>query len=145
MHKTWVVVADSSRARIFRRGARWQALDEHQGLVPPQPQLHRGADKTGGHAGPHENGNRNVHAAGDAATSNQKHAEGFARDIADTLHAGRSRGDFEKLVLVAPPAFLGRLRHNLNRTTAQCVTQEVDKNWSRHACRDIEGLLARHF
>lgn len=136
MHKTWVVVADSSRARIFRRGARWQALNEYQGLARPQPQLHRDALTTGG---------RGTRPSDYAATANQKHAEEFARDVADTLHDGRNRGDFEKLVLVAPPAFLGRLRHNLNHSTAQCVAQEVDKNWARHATHDIEGLLERHF
>jgi len=145
MHNTWVVVADSARARIFRRNARWQKLDEHQDLAHPESRLHDGDLKTGGRGEQRESTNRSAHSSDYAVSPSEKHAEDFARDIAHTLHDGRSRGDFEKLVLVAPPSFLGHLRHKLDNTTAQCVTQEVDKNWSRRSAQDIEGLLARHF
>lgn len=145
MHKTWVVVADSARARIFRREARWQALHEHSDLAHPESRLHDGDLKTGGRGEQHESTNRSAHSSDPSVNPSEKQAEDFARDVAHTLHSGRNRGDFEKLVLVAPPSFLGRLRLKLDHSTTQCVTQEVDKNWSRQSVQQIQGLLAQHF
>lgn len=145
MHKTWVLVADSARARIFRRDGRWQALNERQALSHPESRLHEGDLKTGGRGEQQESRNRSAHSSDYEVTPNEKEADDFAREVAHKLHDGRSRGDFEKLVLVAPPSFLGRLRDKLDGTTARCVTQEVDKNWARQSTRKIQGLLERHF
>lgn len=145
MHSTWVVVADSARARIFERGARWQALDERHAMAHPESRLHAGDLRTGGRGEQRESMNRSAHSSDPATTPNEKQAEDFARDIAHALHDGRTRGEFEKLVLVAPPSFLGRLRQKLDNPTARCVAQEVDKNWARQSTGDIQGLLEKHF
>lgn len=52
----------------------------------------------------------------------------FAKRLADRLDHGRTQGDFDQLMLVAPPAFLGLLRESLNDQTLKLVSQSVDKN-----------------
>jgi len=37
-------------------------------------------------------------------------------------------GEFDELVLVAPPAFLGLLRDNLSANAMKRVVQSIDKN-----------------
>lgn len=145
MHKTWIVVADSARARIFSRDGRWQTMNELHGLAHPESRLHHGDLKTGGRGEQQETAGRASHASDYETTPSETEANRFAREIATALHKGRSNQDFEKLVLVAAPAFLGRLRGKLDHATAGCVVQELDKNWARHDTRKIQGLLERHF
>ncbi|MEQ8798991.1 MAG: host attachment protein [Salinisphaeraceae bacterium] len=145
MHRTWIVVADSARARIFERDGRWQPLAELQGLAHPESRLHHGDLKTGGRGEQQESTGRASHASDWSTTPSQQEAKRFAREVADTLHEGRTQNRFERLVLVAAPAFLGRLRDKLDGPTQHCVTQTLDKNWARHATPDIQGLLEQHF
>lgn len=145
MHKTWIVVADSARARIFKRDGRWQELDEFRGLAHPESRLHNGDLRTGGRGEQQESTRQSSHASDWENTPAETEATRFAREVADALHKGRSGGEFEKLVLVAAPAFLGRLRDKLDPATAHCVVQELDKNWARQPTQKIRSLLERHF
>lgn len=145
MHKTWIVVADSARARIFARDGRWQPMAELHGLAHPESRLHHGDLKTGGRGEQQEAAGRASHASDYETTPSEKEANRFAQEIATTLQKSRSNNDFEKLVLVAAPAFLGRLRDKLNGATAHCVVQTLDKNWARHDTTRIQGLLEKHF
>lgn len=145
MHKTWIVVADSARARIFARAGRWQTMNELHGLAHPASRLHHGDLKTGGRGEQQESSGRSSHASDYETTPSENEANRFARELADALHRGRSEHAYEKLVLVAAPAFLGRLRDKLDHATARCVVQTLDKNWARHDTGRIQGLLERHF
>lgn len=145
MHKTWIVVADSARARIFKRSGRWQELDELRGMCHPESRLHHGDLKTGWEGATQESVGHGSHQPDWETTPFEKEATRFAQEIAQVLHHGRNQNAFEKLVLIAAPAFLGRLREKLDRPTAGCVVQELDKNWARHPAAEIRSLLERHF
>jgi len=145
MHKTWIVVADSARARIFRREGRWQPLDEFEGLAHPESRLHAGELRTGGPGVQRESVRPGHHRIDPETTPTEKEAHDFARELGHELHNARSRGEFERLVLVAPPAFLGQLRDKLDPPTRHCIAQEVDKNWARHDTGKIQKLLEKHF
>ncbi len=58
----------------------------------------------------------------------QREAQVFAADIARYIERGRHQGDFEALVLIAPPRFLGRLRAELTRPARDTLAGELDKN-----------------
>lgn len=56
----------------------------------------------------------------------QETAEGqFARSLADKLDKAANLGRFERLLIVADPRTLGRMRTLLNRTVAARVADEV--------------------
>ena len=48
---------------------------------------------------------------------------GFAQQLVAELETGRQKGDFEQLVIVAPPKFLGQLRAELGAPLAACVVK----------------------
>lgn len=69
--------------------------------------------------------------------------ERFAKEVAgeiDRRFVGG--GDFERLVLVAPPQVLGDLRKELHKESLSKVTAEVGKDLTNHRLDDIEGRMA---
>lgn len=145
MHKTWIVVADSARARIFKREGRWQKLNEFRDLAHPESRLHNGDLRTTGRGEQQQSTRQSSHASNWENGPAETEAARFAREVAQALQRGRADGAYEKLVLVAAPAFLGRLRDKLDAATSHCVVQELDKNWARQPTGKIRSLLERHF
>jgi protein required for attachment to host cells len=54
----------------------------------------------------------------------------FARAVADKLRDARVQNRYKRLVLVAPPRFLGLLRSSLDGPTAQLVMVSLDKDFA---------------
>ena len=65
----------------------------------------------------------------------------FADEIAERLYKMAHRGDFEEILLIAPPAVLGELRKKLHQEVSEKVVGEVAKTLTNHAVFDIEKLL----
>ena len=128
MSGTWVVVADSSRARFLSLESRGEPLTEFDGLVHTEGRMHDRdelSDRQGGIAGGHGEGDHTF----EAPTDLRHHeAEVFARQIAEKLEAGRVNHEYHKLILIAPPAFLGVLRQVLNDHILALVGSSLDKN-----------------
>jgi protein required for attachment to host cells len=128
MSGTWIVVADSSRTRFFSWASRNEPLQEQEGMVHAEGRM-RGqdaiSDRQGGLAGGQGEGGHPF----EAPTDLKHHeAEVFAKQIADKLEHGRVNHDYHKLILVAPPAFLGTLRQALNSHVSELVSSSLDKN-----------------
>lgn len=128
MSSIWIVVADSSRARFFLMENREEPLLELDGMAHTEGRLHEQdtvSDRQGGLAGGHGEGGHPFEAPTDV-----KHHEMeiFAKQIADRLEQGRVNDSYRKLILVAPPAFLGVLRQTLNPHVLDMVYSSLDKN-----------------
>jgi protein required for attachment to host cells len=126
MADTWVVVADSSRARLFVQ--RGRTLEEFADRVNPEGRMNArelDADR-GGRSFDIAGAGR--HAMGREHDTKETRIIGFAKDIADEVGGARGRGDIDALVLVAPPEFLGHLRAALDEQSARLVRRSIDKN-----------------
>ena len=144
MKKTWILVAESSRARIFSADSASSPLVEIETLAHPEGREHeqdmtsdlpgRDSNKTG--AG--------RHAFGDETEPKQQEAIDFAKRIASELELARTEGQLKQLIIVAAPAFLGTLRNQLNEQVKKIVTFELDKNLSQHSPEDIRQHLPEH-
>ncbi len=141
MLKTWVVVADSARARLFTASTPKGPLTEFEDLLHPEARSHAndfnnrkpGLSSTRvGHGG---------HLMGSATAPKDNEAENFARTLASRLENGRNNGEFEQLVLVAAPDFLGLLRKALNGQTTKLISKELNKNLAQRSAEDIRSLL----
>lgn len=124
---TWIVLADSSRARIFRTDA---ALTE--GPVVVAELVHPGSrlrDRELESDRPSRSfGERGAHPSDLGESSAHAHqAELFATELAGQLDAARKEGRYAGIVLVAPPRFLGSLRQVMNAATLGMVHQSIDK------------------
>lgn len=67
---------------------------------------------------------------GDVSIKKQE-AINFSKEIAGHLDSECNKNQFEKLILIAPPEFLGLLRKDLANTTKQRITREIGKDLTR--------------
>jgi protein required for attachment to host cells len=74
-------------------------------------------------------------------TAHQHETLQFARQLASQLDSGRTNGDYDKLVLVAPPEFLGQLRNNLSKEVMSMVSCQVDKNLVQKPAEVLRAYL----
>jgi len=139
---TWLLVADSGRARIFSRSDEAPAdltlvlsLECPDSKLPPHEQV---SDRQGyfrGRAGSLD--------AGDPQTDfKHRQAQRFAREIVSELESGRQRGAFCHLILVAAPMFLGEIRSQLTDSLMGIVEQSVDKDYTALSCEEIAARLS---
>lgn len=138
---TWVVVADSSRGKIYMQDKHSGDLQEQVDLVHPSARLHGvelTSDRSGRHVGAFGQGSHLF----DARTEAKDHeAETFAKEIAERLETGRTSGQFQKLVLMAPPKFLGELRKQLGDEVRKLVVEEIAKDLVTHSAEEVRDKL----
>lgn len=143
MATTWIVVADSSRARIFRATALQGPYAELETLAHTQSREHArdlASDKPGrsyAAAGEHRHAMEPEHDPAD------RERQAFAHQIAERIERARTHGELQELVLVAAPAFLGRLRQVLPEQAAKLVKASLDKDLVRAELADIERHVAQ--
>jgi len=141
MSATWVLVAESSRAKVYLATDRSATLVEIHDLVHPASRLHEGdlvSDTPGSDGGGVGQGRHVL----DAETTARAHESlRFAKELAERLDRGRTEGAFGRLVLIAPPAFLGLLRDSLSKEVKDLVSQEVNKNLVQQPSEVIRTYL----
>ncbi|HAR31795.1 MAG TPA: host attachment protein [Gammaproteobacteria bacterium] len=125
LHKTWVVVADGSRARFFSREGQ-RVLHEFEVLVAPDNRLEE-HEQVSDRPGRIETASGGIHSLGSRNAARQHAFDAFARRVAGRIDEGRKSGGLDRLVLVAAPRFLGRLRAHLSEQSAALVAVTVDK------------------
>lgn len=127
MGVTWVLVADSSRARIFSKEGRGP-LREEAGFIHPEARLHDQelTSDLPGSASSGIGGER--HGVGERVPPKRHEAITFSKQVAGHLEAARNQGRFHKLLVVAPPAFLGMLREQFSQALSVLVSKEINKN-----------------
>ena len=65
----------------------------------------------------------------------------FARELAAKLGHARTQNDYDRLVLVAPPRFLGLLRSSIDGPTSQLIVGSLDKDLATVGEADLVGHL----
>lgn len=140
MSVAWVVVADSSQARIFSAEKPTSPLEEIHTLNHPEGRLHQG-DLVSDRPGRDRNAGTGSHDMGHEVDAKNEAAVRFSAQVSETLECGRNNGRFNKLYVVAAPGFLGLLRKQWNSPLQKMVAGEVSKNLTSHAIPDIRKNL----
>lgn len=65
----------------------------------------------------------------------------FAQRVAGRLDSARRRSEMERLILVAPPEFLGLLRSALNAETKRLIEREVNLDLANMKPQEIRSHL----
>ncbi len=121
---TRVVVADNTRARVFSAPDSLRRLVEQEGFIHSEAHLSN-QELVSDAAGR----SRDLHGTLDPATSAKDHQRHrFAKGLAKHLKAQYEQSHFDRLVLVAPPKFLGMLHKELPKPVDQLVVATVGKN-----------------
>ena len=143
MRKTWVVVADNSRARIFTVETPSSPLIEIDSIVHPEGRMHDRditSDLPGRGAG--SGGSR--HSYETETDAKEYENMEFAKRIAGFLDDSRKGDMCKNLIIVAAPGLLGNLRGELNDQTRKMVTLELDKNLSHLNPNDIRKHMPEY-
>ena len=138
MSKTWVVVAESSRAKIYEieKNESKKSLKELMGFTHSVSRNHKQQLSSN-----HQKESRHSLLTSSLDTHKGHERTEFARSIGEHLNSARNKGEFNKLILMSPPKFLGDLRKNLGTETNKFVISEIDKNLVRHKIKDIEAHI----
>jgi len=145
MHTTWIVAADSTRARILEKRGKDEPLRELEDLYNPEGRQNNNeivSDSRGrfwGRQGrPWGQGD-----SGEPQTTPVEHEVTlFARELAQYLDKGRNDHLYERLFIIADPKFLGILRTKMNKHVSEMVEQDAAyeiSNWNTHQIAEFAG------
>lgn len=139
-HGAWIIVADGRRALFLHNDgdAVFPNLRTARVLEHENPPTHeQGSDRPGRYSetpGAHRS-------AFEATDWHRLEEEKFLHRVAELLKRGVQAGQYEKIVLLAPPAALGVLRKALDRQVLDNVVAEVGKDLVNQPVFDIEQAL----
>jgi len=141
MSKLWILVADSSRARIFTTESSKAPLVELDGLDHIESRLHE-QDLTVDLPGrSYDSIGQGRHDMEPSTGVKEVEANAFAREVAAYLENGVDQQRCNRLVIAAAPAFLGMLRDKISQRIRSIVRYEFDKNFTQLTAQQIRRLL----
>lgn len=138
--RTWFLVADGRRARLFveeRRGADlaersdWALEISEEETYDPQDRPPRSFDRVG--AG--------RHAMDKGRSLHEQEELNFLRRVADRLTQAGKQKQFDHLVLAAPPRALGTLREALPEAVSARIKAETPKDLLDEDARHLRTRL----
>jgi protein required for attachment to host cells len=138
---TWVLIADSTRARLFehhRSRSSWELVFEDDRPELRDHELMRDSDRPGR---TFQSASPTRHAMQPHTTPEQRNREHFARELVERLQSGVNQHRFGQLLLVAPPAMLGELRSHLDDGLRERVIAELDKDLTKISSHELPEHL----
>ena len=133
MKKKWIVVAESCRARIFSVESRNSPLKEIDAV--DQYSLMKNMAVLDDEL---PSGRSSMEARLDPKEVDALH---FAQDLSEHLENARRTGDYNDLVIISSPNFLGKLKQCLGAVTHKCVSKTINKNLIHKREADIRRYL----
>ena len=141
MSNTWILVANSSQAKIYTGKGQRGSLTEIKNFDNLKGRLHEGdlvSDSAGSDGGSVGQGR---HILDDETSAIEQEAIIFAKELANYLDEERNKEVYRRLVIIAPPTFLGLLRKNLSSEVMSIVSQQIDKNLIKKSAEEIHQYL----
>lgn len=140
LHKrTWVLVANGSKARIF--SFLKDSLTELTVLTHPETRMH-GHDLVTDRSGQSlRSGGLGHHSMEPRIQPHKNETEHFAQEVSHYLDLEYKMNQFRDLHLIASPAFLGLLRQHLHTETQKGIVTTIDKDLVGETPRQIRSYL----
>ncbi|WP_370402116.1 host attachment family protein [Sulfitobacter sp. JB4-11] len=139
---TWVLIADGEKALFLEN--RTDGEDPFLEVIREEaqenpPNREQAANRRG-----RFNDGPSVHrSAVDDTDWHQLSKDRFAGDLSDILYRRAHAGDFDRLVVVAPPGTLGQMRDDLHKEVRDKIIGEVPKTLTNHPIDEIEKIVKR--
>lgn len=140
MTKTWLLIAGRSRARILEVGPDKQLTSVHD-IDHPEGRLQGREIDADKHGRSFDRMGQGRHAMSTEVSATEHVADRFAKELTDLLHEARTTHQYDQVVLVAEPGFLGRLRAFLDDETGKTVSGAVTKDLVRVPVRELPAHL----
>jgi protein required for attachment to host cells len=136
---TWILVSNAANAKLYANHGPNQGLTLVKETDHPESRLKNSELVTDRPGFLQSSGNG--HGARQPATLPKEHAaRKFAHSLAQELCQARKTKQLDRIILVAPPAFMGLLNEELDPPTAQLVSDRFEKDYTKSP----ERQLAQH-
>jgi protein required for attachment to host cells len=139
-----VLVADSSKARIFSAQNGHSALQEDIDFSHSESRLKEQDLVADGVGSASDAGGYGKHSMGHENAAHQRQAEIFAHRLGSELDKIRQCSNLHRIYLVAAPKFLGLLRGSLSSQCTALLADEINKDLTIHSIKDIRSHLPKH-
>ncbi len=145
MRNIWILVAESSQAKIYQAELTLDTITELHHLEHQESRM-RERDITSDLPGSNAASGSGSHHRFEPHTGiKEQETINFAREINGLLDEGRRAKAYAKLAVIASPDFLGQLRSGMNPQVRKLVAHEVDKNVVRAPEAELRKLLPKTF
>ena len=144
--KTWILVANASRARIVENHGVGRGIVAVEGTEFSNDVTH-GRDVYADRPGRvHDSAGPGRHAMEPPTAAKEQSVAVFSRSLAAYLQDHLRRGTYDRLILIAEPSFLGHLRASLAKPVVSVVHAELAKDLTRETdeglASQLESVLA---
>lgn len=139
--KTWILVADGARARIF--------IKKHKSLNNVMGQDFVGENLKDSEAGTdkpgrgYESSNPTRHAYQPRTDWHQYHKELFAKELCEIIEKANEGSEFDELIIISPPKTLGDIREHLCKQALAKVTAEITKDITKLSEHQLMSYLEK--
>ena len=138
----WVMVGDGEKALFLKNGndggfPHLTVVREVEHENPPNRE--QGSDSPGRR---HDNGPGHKSAV-EETDWHRLEKERFAKEIAERLYKAAHRGEYDKLIIAAPPTVLGELRKSLHKEVEERIVFDVAKELTNRTIDEIEKALTK--
>ena len=139
-HNALVLVADGRKMLFLRNQGKGQQIElvteaHHERDDRKNSEIKSDAAGAGAQSGGHGR------PAMDETDFHQQDEDRYAADAADQLRIRALAGDYDALVIVAPPRTLGELRKHLHKEVEKRVVMELAKEMTDRPLPDIAAML----
>jgi protein required for attachment to host cells len=135
-----VLISDGQRARLLRnRGTpvNPELIVEKAIDRANPPTRDQGTDRPGRKHGT----DGNARSAIEQTDWHQQQEQRFAAELAEMLYKLGHAGNYEELVVVAPPKMLGDLRAKFHQQVSSAVVAEVPRDLTQYSVPEIGNML----
>ncbi len=143
MTTTWILVANATSALLWKSRGTGQDLELERRFEHPEGRLKNGeiaSDSGGRNATPAGHGSRPATQWGTAPR--EAEAEKFAREIVHELSSGLVAKKFDRLLLAAPPDFMGKIRESLDTRLQEKVAATVVRDYTQLPAKELREKLS---
>ena len=143
---TWVVIANAVECDIYKRIDKGKDLQEITKLHHPRGRLSNQDLKEGKPGRSFESGPKSYqrHTKETEVNPHNQEVTLFVRQIAGFLEHNRNTHNFNNLILIAEPHFLGLLNKNLNEKLLKMVTFSINKDLVKEELEKVIAEIEEH-
>lgn len=151
-HRTWILVCDASRARLFQENPGRKGLAQVEELEHTESRARvrdrvtdaQGRKPVGPPPASMVQGQGGAHGRPGAQPETdpkEVEAQKFARQLAGVLAKGLNDHAYERLVVVAPPHFLGMIRSMVSPQVKKHIEVTIDKDFTTLDLKELTKRL----
>ncbi len=143
---TWVLVADSSKARLFsvHKTKLFNKSVSSQDLTFVDEYHHENSRKKDRDLVTDKLGGFGKGTFVEATDPKHHEAELFSHELTQVLSSGHNQHHFRDIILVAPPMFMGLLNKNLSHEVNKLISLRIEKDYTENEPKELVNHLINY-